>query len=438
MDKSNLDKLIRLYREGYISRDELIAHSKKAILKKDKSTRKVQRPQPATKRPPVSAPIQAIIDLDTPPQMPDKIAVPASGGITLWNGYSRGNPILASMLGGALIAMTILAVLILVFDSEPEQKLANLPTTTSENTATKPAAATTTKSSANKSLENTSAAKNSKTSNHLPKNNQTIAQLQSIATQFEQTSHWTAKKISRFQQLWQNLATEQKDALKDTHWFKTFSLIVAIQLSQIHSLSAENPDNASFKQELQTLRGLSIALGNPATAFEDPVIKTRRTISISDIELKPTPPQKPVSTPTTSKKVSKPAPSTQPTASANIARLPQLEKLLSQYVGYYESGNLDNIVKLFNGSGWHQGQIGDYELREGFKDTFNKTLQRKMLVENINWSFKGDTALATGKLTLSYTDRENQEKHEQHGSIRLVATLHDNEYRFSNLYHIFQ
>jgi len=412
MDKSNLDKLIRMYREGYISRDELIAHSKKAILKKDKSNhnRKISRPSPANKRPPVSAPIQAIIDLDTPPTMPEKIVVPtSSSGITLWNS-SRGNPILAPMLGGALIAMAILAVVIIAIDDTPTQ----VATVTTE----------TPKIANDASLKaNTSAS------------NQSISQLQKIASDFEKSSHWSKKELKQFQTLWLTLSDEQKVSLKNTHWFKTFSLILAIQLSQIHSLSAENTSNTSLRKELESLRQFSSALGNSVAAFEDPVIKTQRHIRISDMDLSPQPtPSKSPAPAKAQKKTS----ATKPIITPEISRLPELEKLLSEYVGYYESGNLDHIVKLFNGSGWHQGQIGDYELRESFKETFNKTIQRKMLIENLSWTFKGSTALATGKLTLLYTDRDKQEQHEQHGSIRLVATLHNNEFRFSNLYHILE
>jgi len=437
MDKSNLDKLIRLYREGYISRDELIIRSKKAILKKDKSAgphnnRPSTRPTPATKRS-VSAPMQAIIDLDTPPKIPDRIAAASSANnVTLWNGKSPGNPILASMVGGALIAMAILAIVIVTVDSDNPPSADNQPQTNNtamagDKTSKEPSATPTVAATENGSVAPVT-------------ENRTLKKLQDIANEFEQSNHWPQKKIAQFQQLWQSLPDSQQNSVKNTHWFKTFSLILAIQVTQIHSMSLENPENSALQSEQETLLKLSTLLGNSVADFEDPVIKAHTNIRISDIDIQtlPTPSEAATSA---DKNVTRPMPSTATTTSitANMSRLPELEKLLSEYVGYYENGNLDNIVKLFHGSGWHKkGQIGDFELRESYKETFNQTLQRKMLIENLSWSFKGSTALATGKLTLLYTDRENQERHEQHGSIRLVAKLHDNQFRFSNLYHILQ
>jgi len=466
MDKSQLDKLIRLYREGYISRDELIAHSKKAILKKDKSTRQRTRPHPSTnatsttqssntegggnryshrasssRRTPVSAPIQAIIDLDTPPPAPAKNSYgDRASNTTVWNAYSRGNPLFASMIGGVLIAMAIVAVLVVAFDngdSEPVKQASHKPT------ANQPAKAAIESKTSNKNRPVSSSRRLSSSSD----------KLKSVASEFEQSTIWPANKISEFQSLWNSLPAEEKKSLKNTHWFKTFSLVMTIQLSQLHSLSAEQPDNKSLRVELKTLRNLSVALGNTTTAFDDPIIKTRRNIRISDVDIEPLPNPSDTSenvSPSQSTEMSsatgspaddsgKQAPAKEkPIKLADISRLPELENLLSKYIAYYENGNLDNIVKLFSGSGWHQGQIGDFELRESYRETFNQTLQRKMLIENLHWSFKGTTALATGRLTLRFYDRENQQAHEQHGSIRLVATLRNNEFRFSNLYHILQ
>jgi len=421
MEKSNLDKLIRLYREGYISRDELISQSKKAILQKDKTNDRLssQQPtrstQPQKQRPPVSAPIQAIIDLDKPPKVIGRLSPSGASGLTLWNGRVNNNPILAPMLGGVLIAMAIIALTIIVIDSNSEQDVK----TQAQSTST---------------VDSLANSKN-------PDN--AIQQLEQIAKEFELSSHWSNAKIALFKDAWTSLSQQQQAAARKSHWFKTHSLILEIQLSQIHSLSNENPSNASLRQEWQTLRDLSIALGSPVPAFNDSTIKSHKKIKISDIEsdlAKSQHAAKPAATIAINaeKASSEPKLPAKATSAVAISTIPKLEKLLSDYVGDYESGDLDHIVKLFNGSGWHQGKIGDYELRESFKDTFSNTSNRKMVIDNVNWSFKGNTALATGTLTLLYTDNKDSQQHKQHGSIRLVATLKNNEYRFSNLYHIME
>lgn len=444
MAKSKLDKLLSLYREGYISRDELMRHSRKILPQRRKApsakaTASALSP-PAPRAPQAGklepVPPQAVIELDFPPM-----------DARFFSGQ-RNRP----------RRFPVIAMVFVLVSMSGWYYVQN--------------------GSINLSLWKTRVA--TAIAPETPQ--QTTDKLRQHAEQLMNSPQWDPAEVELFTQHWAKLATEQQKILAQSLWYKKFSLYLALQIAQLGSPALSN--NADTKGDLEPLRQLSNRLGNEPVVLQDPITKKGTRIrdelaALNDLVLKkselknPAPNNPYLKNPylknpslknpslknqselenlssdtqvSDNREVDTPIPTPIITTAAApaLSTLPptplnpqELERLLLRYAYYYEGGQIKELMGLFTGAGWSQGEIGHFELQERYQETFAKTTNRKLQIDAVRWSFKGNAAFGTGKLKLTYTNAEGLDTQEQVGNIRLVALKEKDKLVFSHLYHIF-
>lgn len=112
----------------------------------------------------------------------------------------------------------------------------------------------------------------------------------------------------------------------------------------------------------------------------------------------------------------------------------ELQDLVTQYVTAYETGDVDDLMKLFASATWTNSRSGLVEMKQNYSDLFDTTSDREVFIKNVKWEIKGDKAMGTGEMLLTiHTDDQVQTKK---GKIRIVAQKSKDLVRFTQMFHI--
>jgi hypothetical protein len=113
----------------------------------------------------------------------------------------------------------------------------------------------------------------------------------------------------------------------------------------------------------------------------------------------------------------------------------ELQDLVTQYITAYETGDVKELMHLFANATWTSGRSGLVEMKQNYQSLFATTSGREIFVKDIDWDFKDKKAMGTGELTLIHHTKDKQVV-SQKGKIRIVATRHGDQVRFTQMFHI--
>ena len=112
----------------------------------------------------------------------------------------------------------------------------------------------------------------------------------------------------------------------------------------------------------------------------------------------------------------------------------ELQDLVTQYVTAYETGDVNDLMRLFATATWTSSRTGLVEMKQNYTDLFDTTSDREVFIKNVKWEIKGDKAMGTGEMLLTlHTDDKVQTKK---GKIRIVARKSKDLVRFTQMFHI--
>lgn len=115
----------------------------------------------------------------------------------------------------------------------------------------------------------------------------------------------------------------------------------------------------------------------------------------------------------------------------------ELQDLVTQYVSAYETGDVNNMMRLFANATWSTGKNGMIEMKQTYQNLFSSTSGREVFIKNVQWRYKDDKAMGTGDLVITMRDNENKVQ-TQKGKIRLVAERSKNSVQITQMFHIIE
>ena len=125
-----------------------------------------------------------------------------------------------------------------------------------------------------------------------------------------------------------------------------------------------------------------------------------------------------------------PAPATPTPASSGPTR-DQIESLVAQLVGYYDAGDADRIVALYDPG--ELGWFGGGRIRTPFADFFGATRERRLRMERLQWRSAGSSAQARGEATVLADYVDGRPRLERRVPVELDIALRDGQARITRL-----
>jgi len=114
----------------------------------------------------------------------------------------------------------------------------------------------------------------------------------------------------------------------------------------------------------------------------------------------------------------------------------ELQDLVTQYITAYETGDVNDLLKLFANATWTTSRTGLVEMKQNYQELFSSTSDREVFIKDIKWEIKGDKALGTGDLLLTLHSGSNKVETKK-GKIRIVAQKSKDLVRFTQMFHIY-
>jgi hypothetical protein len=124
------------------------------------------------------------------------------------------------------------------------------------------------------------------------------------------------------------------------------------------------------------------------------------------------------------------APATPAPASTGPTR-DQIESLVAQLVGYYDAGDADRIVGLYDPG--ELGWFGSGRIRASFADFFGATRERRLRMERLQWRSDGGGAQARGEATVLADYVDGRPRLERRVPVELDIALRDGQARITRL-----
>ena len=120
-----------------------------------------------------------------------------------------------------------------------------------------------------------------------------------------------------------------------------------------------------------------------------------------------------------------------PKASADGPSRDQVEGLVALLVGYYDSGDAENLVALFDPDqlGWWRGS----RMRASYADFFAATRERRLRMDRLTWRNEGSLAQARGEATVVADYRDERSRLERRIPVELDIALRGGQPRITRL-----
>ena len=103
------------------------------------------------------------------------------------------------------------------------------------------------------------------------------------------------------------------------------------------------------------------------------------------------------------------------------SRLPDLEVLVTRIVAYYEAGDLDRFLGLYDADS--MGVLESYRVRRDFDDFFQATSTRRLRIDRVSWSPAEGTIRAKGQATVVADYRDPQNRLERRVDIAIDVVM---------------
>ncbi len=100
----------------------------------------------------------------------------------------------------------------------------------------------------------------------------------------------------------------------------------------------------------------------------------------------------------------------------------ELDILVSKFLRYYETGNLEQYVRLFGENVRTETYRGINSLRSDYEAVFASTVLRQLDFKSVGWSWQGAKAIGTGPITLTTQKTSAENPVTINGRIRLVIS----------------
>ena len=126
-----------------------------------------------------------------------------------------------------------------------------------------------------------------------------------------------------------------------------------------------------------------------------------------------------------------PAPATPEKPGSASPTRDQIEALVAQLVGYYEAGDADRIVGLYDPR--ELGWFGGGRIQTPFADFFGATRERRLRMESLQWRSAGTSAQARGEATVLAVFADGRPRLERRVPVELDPVLSDGQARITRL-----
>jgi len=126
-----------------------------------------------------------------------------------------------------------------------------------------------------------------------------------------------------------------------------------------------------------------------------------------------------------------PAPATPVAPASTGPTRDQIESLVAQLVGYYDAGDADRIVGLYDPG--ELGWFGGGRIRTPFADFFGATRERRLRMERLQWRNAGNSAEARGEATVLADYMDGRPRLERRVPVELDIALRDGQARITRL-----
>lgn len=126
-----------------------------------------------------------------------------------------------------------------------------------------------------------------------------------------------------------------------------------------------------------------------------------------------------------------PAPATPAAPVSTGPTRDQIESLVAQLVGYYDAGDADRLVGLYDPG--ELGWFGGGRIRTPFADFFGATRERRLRMERLQWRNAGSSAQARGEATVLADYVDGRPRLERRVPVELDIALRDGQARITRL-----
>jgi hypothetical protein len=124
-----------------------------------------------------------------------------------------------------------------------------------------------------------------------------------------------------------------------------------------------------------------------------------------------------------------PVPELEPLAQVDLAQL------LLKFTRYYEEGNLDLFARLFANDIRTEDRNGITALRDDYRELFQKTASRQIILGDIRWDRSGATAEGSGPFEVRIRPRAQEPLRVFKGTIRFQVEKRESELLITSLLH---
>ncbi len=120
-----------------------------------------------------------------------------------------------------------------------------------------------------------------------------------------------------------------------------------------------------------------------------------------------------------------------PTGSDFASRLPDLEVLVTRIVAYYESGDLERFVGLFDAESL--GVMEAHRIRGDFDDFFRATATRRLRIQKVDWNPADGKLRAKGQAIVAAEYRDPANRIERGVNVEIDVVMRSGRPRIARL-----
>ena len=120
-----------------------------------------------------------------------------------------------------------------------------------------------------------------------------------------------------------------------------------------------------------------------------------------------------------------------PTGTDLAARLPDLEVLITRIVAYYEGGDIDRFVGLFDAESL--GVMEALRIRNSFDDFFRATTARRLRIQQVSWNPAEGKLRAKGQAIVAAEYRDAANRLDRAVNLEIDVVMRGSSPRISRL-----
>lgn len=300
--------------------------------------------------------------------------------------------------------------------------------------------------------------------------------LQSIAFDIISDDKWSKQQVVDFTYAWSELSESKKSEAKHTVWFQLMENALIRNLEQYQSEKDLDNSRAQLLVALSTILNIQIpdrtnqntqtaaltdvmeqtfesAVENTVIDSESEVITPtlnsaviRReddedslvtsnvnenhsdVIATSAPQVSP-PPIKTKTNANTIEKSKTNKPKLKPLSET------ELNRLANQFIQSYETGDIQNFASLFAKNAVSNDETNLKAIKEEYASLFQTTSDRRMIIDNLNWSLNKNRAVGKGELEVAVKPNGENQAQTYLGSIEFVIEKQNEAMQITKMYH---